>query len=1150
MPPRYRRPSRTTCSILLGLALWTGSGWIHGQHTLVDVSKFDLPVAKPGVEEAKQALRRMSLPPGWTGSVWAAEPDLAQPVAFDIADDGRVFVAESLRARRGVQDIRPLPDWLDEDLAARTVEDRLAMMRRHLGEEGLKPFLRNSERIRLLADSTGAGRADSSKVFAEGFSTALDGVASSVLARGNEVWFANIPDVWWLRDANGDGKADERRSLSHGHGVRISMLGHDLHGLAWGPDGRIYVSVGDRGSRVFHDGRWIGNPECGAVFRFEPDGSGFEMFAQGLRNPQELVFDDFGNLFSGDNSANSGDESRWVNVVEGGDSGWRIGWQWAENRLYDGSGWRGGADGPGAVAPWITESMWLPQTNGQPAYIVPPVANISAGPCGAALYPGTGLGPDWDGTFVLADFRGSSSGSGFWKFQVRPKGARFELVNPTKFIWGVNATDGCWGPDGAFWLLDWTDGWEPEGRGRIYRFADPAQAGSASVRETASLLKAGFAQRSVEDLLNLLGHRNRRVRQGAQAELVARWMKDRTETNRAMGHGPTIVSGLANLAAGGPTLLGRLHAIWAIGHGLRIAGKQDGLPEEASLANRLVRLLDDPEREVRIQSARILGDLRVASAEGALVRALNDPDLQVRAAAATALGKLGRNGSFPALVEMLRANADGDAVLRHAGVLGLLGCGDAERILALATDPSESVRIAAVVALRRLERNELERFLGDPSPRVATEAARAIHDLPVTGALPGLAARIRRPMTDWALARRAINANLRTGTAEAARDLARLAADDAAPSTHRTAALEALSAWPGTSGRDRITGLWRPLPFTRDPGHARDAVRAAWNALAGAADTAVLAGLMHAADALDLRETAPRLAAFATDSARTSEVRLGALAALGRWEPPLLAGVLDRLLDDADGKIRAEALGLATRSGGDGAVARLARVLKSGGLRDRQAAVAALGRLPDPGATARLVELGDDLLAGRLDPSLEADVLEAAAAHTNGPLAALPGRFAAALPKDDPLAPFRWALKGGDFDAGQAVYRQKAGVECVRCHKMYGTGGEVGPDLTAVGTRRDARYLLESVVHPNAAIATGFETALLTLKNGDSHAGIVKSETAGALELRAFDGTILKLAKAEIASRDRGVSGMPEGFAEILTRRELRDLVAYLSGLK
>jgi hypothetical protein len=58
-------------------------------------------------------------------------------------------------------------------------------------------------------------------------------------------------------------------------------------------------------------------------------------------------------------------------------------------------------------------------------------------------------------------------------------------------------------------------------------------------------------------------------------------------------------------------------------------------------------------------------------------------------------------------------------------------------------------------------------------------------------------------------------------------------------------------------------------------------------------------------------------------------------------------------------EIRAEALGLATRSGGDGAVARLARVLKSGGLRDRQAAVAALGRLPDPGATARLVELGD-----------------------------------------------------------------------------------------------------------------------------------------------------------------------------------------------
>jgi quinoprotein glucose dehydrogenase len=1129
----------------LRFALLAAVATAVAQHAVVDDVKFQVPVAKSGEAEAQQALRRMSLPPGWTGSVWAAEPDLQHPVAFEVTDDGRVFVAESPRAWRGVQDIRPLTDWLDEDIASRSVEDRLAMMRRHLGEDGLQPYRRNSERIRLLRDSQGSGKADLSQVFAEGFNTALDGVASSVLSRGDEVWFANIPDVWWLRDRDGDGRADQRRSLSHGHGVRISMLGHDLHGLAWGPDGRIYVSVGDRGSRVFHRGKWIGNPESGAVFRFEPDGSGFEMFAEGLRNPQELVFDDFGELFTGDNSANTGDESRWVNVVEGGDSGWRIGWQWTDNRRYDGSGWRGGADGPGAVAPWNTEFMWHPQTNGQPAYIVPPVANLSAGPCGVALYPGTGLDASWNGTFVLSDFRGSSSGSGFWKFRLRPRGAGFELVDPSKLLWGVNATDGCWGPDGAFWLLDWTDGWEPEGRGRIYRFTAPGQADSALVQDTRALLKTGFQERSTEDLLSWIGHPNRRVRQGVQAELVARWLRE-----RAAGRGSGLVAGLSKAAATDDRPLARFHAIWAIGHGLRMAGSSNTLAEEAGLGALLDGLLRDPERTVRIQVARVLGDLRRTSSSDRLVGLLADPDLRVRAEAAIALGKLGQPEAFPTLVELLRSNADADATLRHAGVLGLLGCGDAERILALDRDPSESVRLAAVVALRRLERNELERFLDDPSSRVATEAARAIHDLPIPSALPGLAARANGTNTPWAFARRAINANLRTGSPEAARNLARLAAEATAPVPSRIEALEALAAWPGTTGRDKVTGLWRPLPFARNPEPAREAVRAVWNRLSQSNDPELLEQAVRTAAALELKETSPRLAGLATNSAPALAVRLEALKTLGTWASEGLNGVLDRLLDDPADRIRAEALRWATRSGGDGAVARLDRVMKSGSLRDRQAAVAALGRLPDPAATARLVQLAEDLVAGRLDPALEADVLEAANGHAGGPLADLPQRWQATLSKDDSLAPYRWALRGGDFEAGQTVYRQKAGVECIRCHTMYGTGGQVGPDLTAIGTKRDARALLESVVRPNAAIAPGFETVLLTWKNGDTTAGLVKSETADALELRPFDGPTVKIPKSEITARDRGVSGMPEGFGEILSRRELRDLVAYLSGLR
>ncbi|MCW5556337.1 MAG: PQQ-dependent sugar dehydrogenase, partial [Verrucomicrobiae bacterium] len=337
------------------LALASGFLPASAQHALGPAPNFKTPRIAAASDEGERNIRRFQIPPGWKAELWAAEPDVSQIVSFDVADDGRVFAVETFRAWNGVPDIRGIMDWLDEDLASRSVDDRLAMMQRHLGKKGMADYYKNTERIRLLRDTRGAGRADSSQVFADNFATPLDGVASGVLARGRDVWFANIPNVWHLRDDNLDGVADSRRSISYGHGIRVGFLGHDLHGLTWGPDGRLYFSIGDRASMLKTPNGTVGTPDAGAVFRCNPDGSGIEMFYSGVRNPQELVFDEWGNLFTGDNNSDGGDQARWTYLIEGGDSGWRIGWQFLEQ--------------PNPRGPWNSEKMWMPQNETQPAFV-------------------------------------------------------------------------------------------------------------------------------------------------------------------------------------------------------------------------------------------------------------------------------------------------------------------------------------------------------------------------------------------------------------------------------------------------------------------------------------------------------------------------------------------------------------------------------------------------------------------------------------------------------------------------------------------------------------------------------------------------------------------------------------------------------------
>src|SRR5205823_11381456 len=136
----------------------------------------------PASPEAAQRLQKFRLPAGLKAELWAAEPLLANPVAFSFDERGRCFVAETFRHSDGVPDIRGHMAWLDDDLACRTVRDRFHLLKKHLGAD-FDSYTKHHDRVKLVWDSTGAGHADQATVFAEGFNQHTSGIGAGVLAR-------------------------------------------------------------------------------------------------------------------------------------------------------------------------------------------------------------------------------------------------------------------------------------------------------------------------------------------------------------------------------------------------------------------------------------------------------------------------------------------------------------------------------------------------------------------------------------------------------------------------------------------------------------------------------------------------------------------------------------------------------------------------------------------------------------------------------------------------------------------------------------------------------------------------------------------------------------------------------------------------------
>ena len=148
------------------------------------------------------------------------------------------------------------------------------------------------------------------------------------------------------------------------------------------------------------------------------------------------------------------------------------------------------------------------------------------------------------------------------------------------------------------------------------------------------------------------------------------------------------------------------------------------------------------------------------------------------------------------------------------------------------------------------------------------------------------------------------------------------------------------------------------------------------------------------------------------------------------------------------------------------------------------------------------------------------------------------------------LALWSECKEGGDVERGRSIFFGRSSASCRRCHKVAGSGGEVGPDLSKIGKEKDRNYLLEAIVDPNAKVAKGFETVILVTVDGLVHSGILKSEDDRIVQLMTPTGALVSVSKDEIDERANGQSGMPQDLVKNLTREEIRDLVEYLTTLQ
>ena len=384
-----------------------------------------------------KALAAMKVADGLQVELFASEPMLINPTSMDVDHKGRVWVAEAVNYRR-VNFKRPI-----------------------LREEG--------DRIVVLTDKDGDGKADESTVFYQGKELYGPlGVCVAPLAsrpghgagNGLRVFVCQSPDILVFDDADGDLKADgpPKKFLTGFGGFDHD---HGVHGVNIGPDGKLYFTVGDVGVTALQGADkkgkvWKSNDkdvQKGTVWRCDIDGGNLELIAHNFRNNYECCVDSFGEVWLSDNDDDGNQQTRICFVMPGGNYGY-------------------GPRGAG-------QTHWHEE---QPGIVHKTLRTGFGSPTGITFYEGSLLPKKYQGHLLHCD-AGPREVRAFIR---KPKGAGYELDKEVLLTSTDNwfrPSDVCVGPDGSAFVADWYDpgvgghGMGDWTRGRIYRLTPKGHVG-------------------------------------------------------------------------------------------------------------------------------------------------------------------------------------------------------------------------------------------------------------------------------------------------------------------------------------------------------------------------------------------------------------------------------------------------------------------------------------------------------------------------------------------------------------------------------------------------------------------------------------------------------------------------------------------------